>query len=41
MIIFIDDSGLKRPCNCLSLSAIAFPQRRGVSYLELGYHWRE
>lgn len=38
MIVFIDESGLKRPCNCLSLGAVAFPRRRGVSYLELGYH---
>ena len=37
MIIFIDESGVKSFCNCVTLGAVAFLERRGESYM-VGRH---
>lgn len=36
MIVFIDESGLKRPCNCIALGAVYFPSKYGETYLDVG-----
>ncbi|RFA95572.1 DUF3800 domain-containing protein [Pyrobaculum aerophilum] len=36
MIVFVDESGVKSPCNCVALGAVAFEAKYGVTYMELG-----
>lgn len=38
MIVFVDESGAKSPCNCVALGAVAFEAKYGVTYMELGRH---
>jgi hypothetical protein len=38
VIVFVDESGAKSPCNCVALGAVAFEARYGITYMELGLH---